>query len=56
VAEGWVIETVDLKKRIEQHGVPGSFSGTLNADGTELSGTFTQRGITAKLTFKRVSQ
>ena len=34
-------------------GVPGSYSGELNAGGTELTGTFTQRGVSIPLTFTR---
>ncbi|MBI3494158.1 MAG: hypothetical protein HY047_20620 [Acidobacteria bacterium] len=34
--------------------VPGSFSGALNAEGTELAGTWTQGSIALPLTFKRV--
>ncbi len=37
----------------EQKGVPGSYSGELNAGGTELTGTFTQRGVSIPLTFTR---
>jgi hypothetical protein len=37
----------------EQKGVPGSSSGELNAGGTELTGTFTQRGVSIPLTFTR---
>jgi hypothetical protein len=40
----------------EQKGVPGSYSGTLSADGKRLSGTFTQRGTSLPLTFTREGQ
>jgi len=39
--------TLDLKA------VGGSFSGTVNADGTELVGSFEQRGVALPLTFRR---
>jgi hypothetical protein len=37
----------------EQKGVAGSYSGTLNGDGTELVGTWTQRAASLPLTFRR---
>jgi hypothetical protein len=37
----------------EQKGVAGSYAGTLNADGTELVGTWTQRATSLPLTFRR---
>jgi hypothetical protein len=40
----------------EQKGVPGSYSGELNAGGTELTGTFTQHGISIPLTFTRAAR
>jgi len=40
----------------EQKGVPGSYSGELNAGGTELTGTFTQRGVSIPLTFTRTAR
>jgi hypothetical protein len=40
----------------EQKGVPGSYSGELNAGGTELTGTFTQRGVSIPLTFTRAAR
>jgi len=40
----------------EQKGVPGSYSGELNASGTELTGTFTQRGVSIPLTFTRTAR
>jgi hypothetical protein len=40
----------------EQKGVPGSFSGELNAGGTELTGTFTQGGMSIPLTFIRAAR
>lgn len=41
---------------IEQKGVAASYTGTLNADGTELTGTFTQHGISMPLRFTRVAK
>jgi uncharacterized protein len=41
---------------IEQKGVAGSYVGTLNDDATELTGTFSQRGISVPLTFTRVTK
>ena len=40
----------------EQKGVPGSYSGELNAGGTELTGTFTQGGMSIPLTFTRAAR
>jgi hypothetical protein len=40
----------------EQMGVPGSYSGELNAGGTVLTGTFTQRGVSIPLTFTRAAR
>ena len=40
----------------EQKGVPGSYSGELNAGGTELTGTFSQRGVSIPLTFTRAAR
>lgn len=40
----------------EQKGVPGSYSGTLSADATELSGTFTVRDVSLPLTFRRAGR
>jgi hypothetical protein len=37
----------------EQKGVAGSYAGTLNADGTELVGTWTQRATSLPLAFRR---
>jgi uncharacterized protein len=36
--------------------VGGSFTGTINSDGTELTGTFSEHGKTAALTFRRASK
>jgi hypothetical protein len=41
---------------IEQKGVAASYAGTLNEDGTELTGTFVQHGISWPLTFSRVAK
>ena len=41
--------TLDVKN------VGGSYAGTLNADGTELSGTWTQGELTKPLTFRRAA-
>lgn len=61
VDEGGLILPVVVAQRgsrvnIEQKGIAGSYAGTLNADGTELTGTFTQHGISVPLTFTRVAK
>jgi hypothetical protein len=40
---------------LEQRGVPGSYAGTLNGDGTELAGTWTKGSISLPLTFRRAA-
>jgi hypothetical protein len=40
----------------EQKGVAGSYAGTLNADGTELVGTWTQRAASLPLIYRRVAR
>ncbi len=44
------IVTLDLKA------VEGSYSGTLNADGTELVGSYSEKGKSAPLTFTRADR
>lgn len=51
-----VVAQSGSRVNIEQKGVAGSYAGTLNADGTELTGTFTQHGISVPLTFTRVAK
>jgi hypothetical protein len=41
---------------IEARAVPGRFSGALNAEGTKLTGTWTQGSIDAPLTFTRAAE
>jgi len=36
--------------------IGGSYAGAINRDGTELAGTFSERGKTAPLTFRRASK
>ncbi len=40
----------------EQRGVAGSYAGTLNAEGTELTGTFSQGPAGLPLTFRRAAK
>jgi hypothetical protein len=40
----------------EQRGVAGSYAGTLNAEGTELAGTFSQGPAALPLTFRRAAK
>ena len=41
---------------VEIPAVGGSYSGTLNADGSELAGAWTERAFSAPLAFRRASR
>jgi len=47
------ITQTESKVTLEIRAVSGSYSGALNADGTELAGTLTQGAATLPLTFKK---
>ena len=60
VDEGGLIVPVVISQNasrvnFEQRGVPGSYSGTLNGDATELAGTWTKGSISLPLTFRRLA-
>ena len=48
-----VIAQSSSRVNVELRGVRGSYTGTLNGDGTELAGTWTNGSISVPLTFRR---
>jgi hypothetical protein len=48
------IEQKEANVKIDVANVGGSFAGTMNAEGTEITGTWTQGTFQAPLTFRRV--
>lgn len=54
----YIVEFIRLKERrieLELQLISAVYAGTMNGDGSEISGTWTQRGIRAPLVFRRVS-